>query len=515
MSTIPNGVTTTTSDTIQGLDVTVDVTTPTWTDDTLPVCVDVTTNGILNDINIAIVLDTSGSTGGNSGSDLDGDGVNETFLEAQQIAAKELFDSYVQAGYDPEDINITLIEYNGGSSVLGTYSLDEQDDFNTAVDGFVANGQTNYSAGLQSVIDTWSADANVDDADTNAIVFLSDGRPTTGDGVAEFNTLANDFNAQVAAIGIGSNADLTALNAIDNTGSGAESVTDVSQLVDVVTAPPPLPDLDSVEIFIDGVSYGFYTPGDGVLNETPLGFQLNVDNIQGWPYTPGETLDIEVVTSFDNGGTVFTAAGVRIPVTICFAKGTSLLTKNGSQNIETLDVGDEVITRDNGYQKICWIGKTHVPFEAMAANSERRPVKIAAGALGKNVPAKDLVVSRQHRVLVEDWRAEVLFENSKVLVPAHALVNDDTIQNVLPVNGMELYHVVFEDHEVIFAEGLATESFYPCRATIEAMNPQARKELFALFPNLQLADADETVFEPAYPMLRSFEGRMLADELTL
>ena len=100
----------------------------------------ITTYGLSPDINIALVVDTSDSTGGNSGSDVDGDGINDTFLEAQQIAAKELFQSFIDAGYYPASVQITLIEYNSDGTTLGTFTLDQQTGFETAVDGLTAGG---------------------------------------------------------------------------------------------------------------------------------------------------------------------------------------------------------------------------------------------------------------------------------------------------------------------------------------------------------------------------------------
>lgn len=503
------------SGTFDGLDVTLDVTLPTWTDDTLPVDVDITTNGLSPDINIAVVVDTSGSTASNSGSDVDGDGDTDTYLEAQQLAAQELFQSFIDAGYDPDSVNITLIEYNTDGTTIGTFGLNDQAGFNSAVNGLDAGGLTNYEAGLDEVLDTWAADSTVDSTDTNAVVFLSDGYRNRGDnGSDEVTALENLYNANITAIGVGANSSLTNLEIIDNTGN-AEQVTDLTELVDVITAPPPLPELDNVEIFVDGVSYGVFTPGDGVLQETALGYTINCVEISGWPYTPGETIEVEVFANFNDGSSVLSGGGVIIPVTICFGQGTKILTAAGYKTVETLKGGDMVMTRDNGMQAIRWIGSTHVPATVMANDQDMRPVKIAAHTFGENMPEQDLIVSRQHRILVEDWRAELLFDSEKVLVPAHSLVNEKTVTNENPVDGITYFHIVFDEHEVIDAQGLMTESFHPCRATVMGMKPEARVELFKLFPELspEQTDAEAVAFEPAYPMLKGFEGRMLADKM--
>lgn len=512
MATGPDTTTSTNSGTFDGLDATIQLTTPTWTDDTLPVDVSVTTSGLSPDINIALVVDTSGSTGGNSGSDVDGDGTTDTFLQAQQIAAKALFQSFIDAGYDPAAVQITLIEYNTGGDTLGTFTLDDQTGFETAVDNLSAGGLTNYEAGLDEVLGTWSADSTVDDGDTNSIVFLSDGFRNRGDNASdEVTELETLYNATVTAIGVGSNSSLSDLNVIDNTG-GAERVDDLADLVDIITSPPPLPELISVDLLVDGVNYGTFTPGDGVLVETPLGFIINCQDIEGWPYTPGENIEVTAVANFGDGSMLATTS-VLIPVTICFGAGTQILTSKGYREIDTLEIGDEVMTRDNGLQPIRWIGSTSIPAAAMQNDPNLRPVKIAAGTFGANMPETDLIVSRQHRILVDDWRAQVLFDSERVLVPAHSLVNETTVTNAATEEGVTYFHIVFDEHEVIDAQGLMTESFHPCRATVLGMAPEARLELFKLFPELSPDNGEAAAFEPAYPMLKAFEGRMLADKM--
>lgn len=507
-------ITSSNSGTFEGLDATIELTTPSEPDAIVPVDVNITTDGLSPDINVALVVDTSGSTAWNSGSDVDGDGDNDSFLEAEQIAAKALFQSFIDAGYDPSTVEITLVEYNSGGNTIGTFTLDQQDAFNAAVDGLRADGSTNFEAGLDEVLDTWQAAGDVDASDTNAVVFLSDGARNRGDNAAdELRQLEDTYNAKVTAIGVGANSNLRDLNVIDNTG-GAEKVVNVADLVDVITAPPPLPELESVDLLVDGVVYQTFTPGDGILVQTPLGYSISAHELEGWPYTPGDNIEVTAVANFTSGGTLSTS-NTLIPVIICFGTGTEILTALGYVTVETLQKGDAVMTRDNGLQEIRWIGSTQVSAAAMAQNPNMRPVKIAANTFGKNMPERDLTVSRQHRILVEDWRAELLFDSDKVLVPAHALVNETTVTNESPAEGVTYFHIVFDEHEVIDAQGLMTESFHPCRATVLGMKSEARAELFALFPELspENGNMEAAAFAPAYPLLKGFEGRLLADKM--
>lgn len=201
------------------------------------------------------------------------------------------------------------------------------------------------------MLDTWSAGSSVYDGDTNSIVFLSDGFCNSGDNAFdEVTQLENAYNAIVTAIGVGVNSSLADLNLLDNT-VGAERVDDLADLVDIITSPPPLPELVSVDLLVDGVNYGTFTPGDGVLVQTPVGFVINCHDIADWPYTPGEKIEVTAGANFGDGSMLATTS-VLIPVTFCFGAGTKILTAKGYCEIDTLVVGDEVMTRDNGLQAI-------------------------------------------------------------------------------------------------------------------------------------------------------------------
>ncbi|MGB0798508.1 MAG: Hint domain-containing protein [Planktomarina sp.] len=179
---------------------------------------------------------------------------------------------------------------------------------------------------------------------------------------------------------------------------------------------------------------------------------------------------------------------------ICFAQGTGIATITGTTSVEDLAVGDKVLTADNGYQAIRWIGQRTVP-----ATGHLAPVVLSKGTFGANA---DLKVSPQHRVLINDWRAEVMFGTSEALVPAKHLVNGDTIYRE---SGGEVtyFHVLFDSHEIIFAEGVATESFHPGENAIAGLEDDVREELFELFP--ELAKGEFSGVPAARISLKKFE----------
>ena len=136
------------------------------------------------------------------------------------------------------------------------------------------------------------------------------------------------------------------------------------------------------------------------------------------------------------------------------------------------------------------------------------PVKIAQGALGENTPSKDLLVSPAHRMVVSGWRAELLFGESEVLVPAKALINDKTITVVRDMATVEYFHIMFDKHEIVSANGAASESFHANQDAIGTLEKEARDELLELFPELE--NATNSAYSNAVrPLLTDAEAILL------
>jgi len=164
-----------------------------------------------------------------------------------------------------------------------------------------------------------------------------------------------------------------------------------------------------------------------------------------------------------------------VSILACFLRGSHIETHSGPRMIEDLHVGDLVRTKDHGFQPIRWIDST-----TCTARGEMAPILIRKGALGNT---RDLKVSPNHRMLLADWRAELLFGEAEVLAPAKALVNDHSI---LRVEGGEAvyFHMMFDQHEIVFSEGVPSESFYPSADVLSDVEDATRAEIFALFPEL-------------------------------
>ncbi|HCP82388.1 MAG TPA: type I secretion protein [Octadecabacter sp.] len=183
----------------------------------------------------------------------------------------------------------------------------------------------------------------------------------------------------------------------------------------------------------------------------------------------------------------------------CFAAGTLIETERGMTPVQDIEIGDLVRTLDNGLQPVRWRGK-----RAVAALDERAPIRFAKGAIGNS---RELLVSPQHKILVSGWRAEVFFGEEEVLVAAVHLVNSDTIHRA-PRRHVNYHHLMFDRHEILLAEGIPTESFYPGEYILQDSDLNA--EIMDLFPEM-IGQAGPD-WETARTVLRSKEVQVFCDE---
>jgi hypothetical protein len=195
----------------------------------------------------------------------------------------------------------------------------------------------------------------------------------------------------------------------------------------------------------------------------------------------------------------FTSFSPTPPVFPCFTAGTLIDTASGPRRIEALTAGDMIRTADHGLQPLRWIGQRRVPARGPLA-----PIRIAAGALGNR---RTLLVSPQHRMLLQGWRAELHFGTSQVFVAAMHLVNDSTIRRH-PQDSVAYVHLAFDRHEVIFAEGCPSESLHLGAEALTSLGPAAVQELHAIFPELRHRGRPSR--HTARPCLRGWESALLA-----
>lgn len=150
---------------------------------------------------------------------------------------------------------------------------------------------------------------------------------------------------------------------------------------------------------------------------------------------------------------------------VSFCRGTHITLASGEQRrIEELQVGDRVLTRDDGPQAIRWVGQT-----TLRAVGEFAPVVIRKGALHNE---NDLRLSPDHRIFVYQRQDRLGAGRAEVLVKVRHLINGSTV--VQEDGGfMDYYQLLFDQHEIIYAEGIAAESLLIDQRTRPALPPDA------------------------------------------
>ena len=198
---------------------------------------------------------------------------------------------------------------------------------------------------------------------------------------------------------------------------------------------------------------------------------------------PPRNTDLWVVhhslTGMDRGHDQLSDGGV-----ICFTPGTRISTPTGPRLVEELREGDKVQTRDSGPQEIQWIGSRRMTGARLFVMPKLRPIRIRTGALGIDRPDAELLVSPAHRMLVRGAAAQALFNTNEVLVAARDLVNGTTVSTDLTVREVTYIHLLLPSHQILWANGVETESYHPANASMEALTEIDRMRLLAHMPGL-------------------------------
>lgn len=198
-------------------------------------------------------------------------------------------------------------------------------------------------------------------------------------------------------------------------------------------------------------------------------------------FTEAGTYTVRFTELGDNNS--FGAIVDNISMLVCFAGPTLIDTPTGRKAAIDIKVGD-LVTTERGPMPVRWVGRRQVTAEEMAANDRFRPVKINAGALGQGLPLADLWVSRQHRMLVSSPICQRMFGQTDILVSALKLTALPGIHIDEEITQITYVHLLFDQHEVVFAEGAPSESLLLQAEALAALSPEAVDEIRLLFPSL-------------------------------
>ncbi|OYV52068.1 MAG: hypothetical protein B7Z77_02720 [Acidocella sp. 20-58-15] len=172
----------------------------------------------------------------------------------------------------------------------------------------------------------------------------------------------------------------------------------------------------------------------------------------------------------------------------CFLPGSLIATPSGDIAVESLQPGDLVTTLEAGQpvaKTVKWIGYRHVKAGDLSGD-DAHPVRIKAGAFGENTPARDLLITNEHCVVVAGQ-----------LTPVRLLVNGRSIIVDKNINDFTYYHVELDEHGILLAEGLAVESY------LESGNRSnfANAEVTALRPQMGITVKTANHAQPVLPLL--------------
>lgn len=160
----------------------------------------------------------------------------------------------------------------------------------------------------------------------------------------------------------------------------------------------------------------------------------------------------------------------------CFLAGTVIDTARGPLPIDDIAPGDLVLTRDHGYQPVRWAGR-----QSHDCTDRTAPVQIEAGTFGLH---GTLIVSPQHRVLIEGPKPELLFAAPEVLVSAVHLIGQPGVRRWPQDRTVTYVHLLFDQHEVLRSNGMWSESYLPGPQTMPGFSAEVQAELCAIFPQL-------------------------------
>ncbi|AUH64772.1 hypothetical protein CX676_11845 [Paracoccus zhejiangensis] len=238
---------------------------------------------------------------------------------------------------------------------------------------------------------------------------------------------------------------------------------------------------------------GYSTSGQGIESSTSA---VLISLHEPVPLVPSDpSFEILAIPGYKGGVGNFSPyfPGTLGPNPICFVSGTMIETVAGPRAVETLAAGDLINSADRGAIPLRLSLYSEVTPAQLARQPELRPIRISVGALGADLPDRDLLVSPQHRILIRSKIAQRMFGTDEVLVAAKQLLQLEGIDIASDLDEFRYYHLVFDQHEVIRSNGALSESLYPGPEALRSVGRAARREIYTLFPHLRDIDPSDVI----------------------
>ena len=397
----------------------------------------------------------------------------------------------------PQSFTVTVVDIGGGVPGLIITA-----DASAAVNALGGNPALSYTLDISGTV---GGDV---DTDGDGIVDRLD-LDSDNDGITD-NVEAQLTSGYVAPSGVDSDGDGLddayegtgdeGLTPVDSDGDGTADYLDSDSDGDGISDTDEAGHGES-QATIDGSGD---SDGDGIMDA--------VDDVAGWDVNDA---DIDgsgnftlADTDFDTDADGSNAAPPTIDLDYrdtvpCFATGTMILTAAGERPVETLRPGDLIETVDDGPVTLRWVASTTMSAEDLARLPSRRPVIIRNGALGNR---RRMLVSQQHAFLMRAEGGERLMRVKHV----RERYGGQVAHIARNCREITYYHLMFDRHQLVRAEGSPAESFYPGPLALRGLDDEARAELLRLFPRLGKVlthgqTAAQTYGRPVRPYLKRHE----------
>ena len=395
------------------------------------------------------------------------------------------------------DVNISL---------AGDYTFTILDDFG---DGLAGTDPASYVIEVDGVVVVDSG-PNPDFGTNVTETFTVDPVITTtdsdGDGIADHLDLDSDNDGITDNVEAQATGSYTEPTGTDSDGDGLDDAYETGGLTPVDTDSDGTADYLDTDSDNDGVS-DTDEAGHGVTqaaidasgDSDGDGIKDVVDDVVGWDvndldYTGGAFTLADIDGDVDPSGSGATPLindfDFRDNV-ICFTPGILIDTDIGPTPIEALRAGDLVWTVDHGLQPLRWVGQRTLTRRDLELRPNLRPVVLRKNAFGNR---RRMLVSPQHGVVMPGIGGEQLIraKHAAELFGGRFARIDNSCNSVIYI------HIMFDRHELVFAEGMKTEAFYPGPMALRALSHSAMQELVELFPELTLVASGKTAAVDRY-----------------
>ena len=229
-------------------------------------------------------------------------------------------------------------------------------------------------------------------------------------------------------------------------------------------------DNSSDTVILDGVSSVLPTAAQGQFTGFQAGNIIDLPNVLFFGAAPSAYNAVTGLLTISTGAVTDAAlflpgfssvadfslvhdSGTGLAIVTCFVEGTRIRTPSGEIAVEALREGDLVTIRDpqtaaDQVQPIRWIGRRRINLRRHRQPDLASPIRIRRNACAEGIPQRDLLVSPDHAVFLDD-----------VLVPARLLVNGATITQETDLRAVQYFHIELDRHAILLAEGLPAESY--------------------------------------------------------